>query len=83
VLVGLCWRRSLPLLATGLMAAAALMIVIDQVRYRYPRDFIWPTFFDRYHVLGVLAVLCVLAEALRSLLARRVVRGAGTTTAAQ
>ena len=83
VLVGLCWRRTLPLLATGLMAAAALMIVIDQVRYRYPRDFIWPTFFDRYHVLGVLAVLCVLAEALRSLLARRVVRGAGTTTAAQ
>ena len=59
------------------------MIVIDQVRYRYPRDFIWPTFFDRYHVLGVLAVLCLLAEALRSLLARRALRPAGPPAAPQ
>ncbi len=72
-----CWRRILPLLATVLMATAALMVVIDQVRFRYPRDFIWPTFFDQYHVIGVLAVLCTLAEAIRTLLARRAVRPAG------
>ncbi len=74
VLAGRCWRRILPLLATVLMATAALMVVIDQVRFRYPRDFIWPTFFDQYHVIGVLAVLCTLAEAIRTLLARRAVR---------
>jgi len=77
VLAGRCWRRILPLLATVLMATAALMVVIDQVRFRYPRDFIWPTFFDQYHVIGVLAVLCTLAEAIRTLLARRAVRPAG------
>ena len=74
VLAGRLWRRLLPLLATASMALAALLIVVDQVRYRYPRDFIWPAFFDRYHVLGVLAVLFVLAEAIRALLARRHVR---------
>ena len=74
VLAGRLWRRLLPLLATASMALAALLIVVDQVRYRYPRDFIWPAFFDRYHVLGVLAVLFVLAEAIRTLLARRHVR---------
>ena len=83
VLAGRCWRRVLPLTATGLMAAAALMIVVDQVRFRYPRDFIWPTFFDQYHVLGVLAVLCALAEALRSLLARRAFRPDGAPSAGQ
>ena len=77
VLAGRCWRRILPLLATVLMATAALMVVIDQVRFRYPRDFIWPTFFDQYHVIGVLAVLCTLAEAIRTRLARRAVRPAG------
>jgi arabinofuranan 3-O-arabinosyltransferase len=83
VLAGRCWRRILPLLATGLMATAAFMIVLDQIRFRYPRDFIWPTFFDQYHVLGVLAVLCTLAEALRTLLARRSLRPAEATAPAQ
>ena len=83
VLAGRCWRRILPLLATVLMAAATFMIVLDQVRFRYPRDFIWPTFFDQYHVLGVLAVLCTLAEALRTLLARRSLRPTEATAPAQ
>ena len=65
VLAGRCWRRILPLLATVLMATAALMVVIDQVRFRYPRDSTWPTFFYQYHVTRVLAVPCPLPAALR------------------
>jgi len=66
-LSGRIWHRVLPLLAFISMSIAALLIAVDQIRFRYPRDFLWPSFFDRYHVLGVFAVLCCLAEAFRIL----------------
>jgi hypothetical protein len=53
------------------MSVAAGLIAIDQIRYRYPRDFVWPLFFDRYHVIGVLAILCMAAAAVEALLERR------------
>jgi hypothetical protein len=53
------------------MAVAATLIALDQIRFRYPRDFVWPLFFDGYHVIGVVAILCIGAAALTDLLDRR------------
>jgi hypothetical protein len=53
------------------MAVAAAWIAIDQIRFRFPRDFVWPLFFEQAHVLGVVAVLLLAAAALESLLDQR------------
>ena len=53
------------------MAIAAAWIAIDQIRFRFPRDFVWPLFFEHAHVLGVVAVLLLAAAALESLLDQR------------
>ena len=53
------------------MAIAAAWIAIDQIRFRFPRDFVWPLFFEQAHVLGVVAVLLLAAAALESILDQR------------
>ena len=64
-------QRLTAALALAFMSVAAGLIAIDQIRYRHPRDFVWPLFFDRYHVVGVLAILCMAAAAVEALLERR------------
>ena len=53
------------------MASAVAMIAVDQIRFRYPRDFVWPLFFEQYHVLGVVAILCLAVAAMLELSEQR------------
>ena len=64
---GLLPHRSTSLGGVLVMAVAAAWIAIDQIRFRFPRDFVWPLFFEQAHVLGVVAVLLLAAAALESL----------------
>ncbi|MEZ5141941.1 MAG: alpha-(1-_3)-arabinofuranosyltransferase family protein [Acidimicrobiales bacterium] len=71
VIAGMRWRRGrgvLGLAGAASLGLAASYYVLQQVRNRYPADFMWPQLFDRVSVLGLLAVLLLLAEAVRELL---------------
>ena len=68
---GLLPHRSTSLGGVLVMAVAAAWIAIDQIRFRFPRDFVWPLFFEQAHVLGVVAVLLLAAAALESLVDQR------------
>ena len=58
------WRAVLAIGAPASLALAALYIFGQQWRHRYPSVFEWPTFFDRVHVLGWLAIAFLVADAL-------------------
>ncbi len=67
------WSRGrgwLGLAGAASLALAALYIVTGQLRHDYLSDFSWPQQFTRVHVLGLLAVFLVLAEAIRGVAAR-------------
>ncbi|MFN8037859.1 MAG: alpha-(1-_3)-arabinofuranosyltransferase family protein [Acidimicrobiales bacterium] len=71
VIVAFRWHRGRGLLGVagaGALGLAAGYYVLQQVRNRFPADFVWPQLFTRVNVLGVLAVLLLLAEAARELL---------------
>ena len=53
------------------MATAATLVAVDQIRFRHPRDFVWPQFFEHLHVVGVVAILCLAAAAVEDLLSAR------------
>ncbi len=62
-----------PVFARAGAAAAALvfgvtslLIMVEQTLDRHPPDFIWPQQFDEYHVLGVVTVLLLAADYVRS-----------------
>ena len=59
------WNRP-ALYSALLLGAAALSIMVDQKRFRYPPDFVWPQQFDGVHVLAVLALVLLFADCLRS-----------------
>ena len=52
----------LPLLASASLGIAALYVLVQQYRFRYPPDFVWPQQFEAVHIFGVLAVLCLAAD---------------------
>ena len=64
-------HRSTTVAGLVAMGSAAVLIAVEQVRHRHPRDFVWPQFFDHLHVLGVLAVVLLAAAALEDLVERR------------
>jgi len=53
------------------MGLSSFMIVIDQIKERHPRDFVWPLFFERFHILGVISILFIAAAAFYDLLNSR------------
>ena len=57
------------------MSAAAILIVIEQIIERHPRDFVWPLFFEDFHILGVVSVLFVFTAALTDLISSRYEKG--------
>ncbi|MBI2705412.1 MAG: DUF3367 domain-containing protein [Actinobacteria bacterium] len=63
-------RGVLGLAAATCLAAAAAFYLVQQFRHRFPPDFVWPQLFDRVHVLGLLAVFLIGAEAVRELVFR-------------
>ena len=52
-----------------------LLIVIEQIIERHPRDFVWPLFFEDFHILGVVSVLFVFTAALTDLISSRYEKG--------
>ena len=56
-------------LAAGLFAITSLLIMIEQVLERHPPDFVWPKQFSEFHVLGVLTILLLAVEYVRSAMA--------------
>lgn len=65
VAAALTWGRTHVVLAFGapvMLAVAAAYILIQQSRYWYPAIFEWPTFFDRVHIVGWLAVVLLAAD---------------------
>jgi arabinofuranan 3-O-arabinosyltransferase len=58
------WRAVLALGAPAALGLAGLYVFVQQWRHRYPGVFEWPTFFDRVHVLGWIAVAFLAADAL-------------------
>ena len=53
------------------MGLASILIILDQIKERHPRDFVWPLFFERFHILGVVAILFIAAAAFYELLNSR------------
>ena len=68
---GLIARRTNAMAGLIAMGVATAWIAVDQIRFRFPRDFVWPLFFEHVHVLGVIAVLLLAAAALETLVDRR------------
>jgi arabinofuranan 3-O-arabinosyltransferase len=67
VLAALVRPRVRVVLAIGAPVAlglAGLYVLVEQTLNEYPPVFEWPTFFDRIHVLGWLAVVLIAADAL-------------------
>jgi hypothetical protein len=58
------WRVLLAIGAPVALGLAALYVLLEQTLNEYPPVFEWPTFFDRVHVLGWLAVALLAADAL-------------------
>ena len=58
-----------PALAASLFAVTSLLIMIEQVLERHPPDFEWPKQFAEFHVLGVLTILLLAVEYVRSAIA--------------
>ena len=59
-------RRGPIALATITFAAVSLFILVEQIMRRHPPDFIWPQQFEDVHVMGVLVILLVAGDYLRS-----------------
>ena len=53
------------------MGLSSTLIMLDQIKERHPRDFVWPLFFERFHILGVVAILFIVAAAFYELLNSR------------
>ncbi|MFQ5558467.1 MAG: hypothetical protein ACE5GB_13305, partial [Acidimicrobiales bacterium] len=70
---------SLPLLSALSLGVAALYVMYRQRTDRPPPDFAWPRQFEDVHVLGVLAVLLMLAEYLRVIVVARVRSAEGSS----
>ena len=58
------WRVVLAIGAPLALGIAGLYVLLEQTLNKYPPVFEWPTFFDRVHVLGWLAVALLAADAL-------------------
>jgi hypothetical protein len=58
------WRVALAIGAPLALGLAGFYVLVEQTRHKYPPVFEWPTFFERVHVLGWLAVVFIAADAL-------------------
>ena len=54
------------LLASGLFGVTALLIMIEQRRFRNPPDFGWAQQYDDLHILGMLTIMLIAVEYVRA-----------------
>ncbi len=82
VAAGSWWPRLRPVLialSPAALGGAALFILAKQLRYSLEPSFEWPTYFDKVHVLGWLAVAVLLCDlVIRETRARVVARARHT-----
>jgi arabinofuranan 3-O-arabinosyltransferase len=52
--------------AAGALGSTALYVMAEQTRRRHPPDFVWPQQFDEVHILGVVTILLLAGEYLRT-----------------
>ena len=64
-----------PMVSALSLGSAALFVLIQQYRFRYPPDFSWPTRFETVHILGVAAILALAADYAVSLTRARAGHG--------
>ncbi len=60
------FANSANLLAALSLGVAALVIMVQQWRFRYPPDFGWPQQFENVHILAVITLLLLFVDYLRS-----------------
>ena len=72
-----------PMVAALSLGCAALYVLIQQYRFRYPPDFSWPTRFETVHILGVAAVVALAADYAVALARARAHRRDGTVARVQ
>ena len=51
-----------PMASAFSLGCAALFVLVQQYRFRYPPDFSWPIRFETVHILGVAAILALAAD---------------------
>ena len=51
-----------PMLAAISLGCAALFVLVQQYRFRYPPDFSWPNRFETVHILGMAAILALAVD---------------------
>ena len=51
-----------PMTAAVSLGVAAMFVLIQQYRLRYPPDFVWPFRFESVHILGMVAILALAAD---------------------
>ena len=51
-----------PMTAAASLGIAALFVLIQQYRLRYPPDFVWPVRFESVHILGMAAILALACD---------------------
>ena len=51
-----------PMVAALSLGVAALFVLIQQYRFRYPPDFIWPIRFETVHILGLAAIIALACD---------------------
>ena len=72
-----------PMVAALSLGCAALYVLIQQYRFRYPPDFSWPTRFETVHILGVAAIVALAADYAVALARARAHRRDGTAARAR
>ena len=63
-----------PMSAAVSLGAAALFVLIQQYRFRYPPDFIWPARFETVHILGMAAIVALACDYAVTLVRARSLR---------
>ena len=51
-----------PMAAALSLGVAALFVLIQQYRFHYPPDFIWPIRFESVHILGMAAIIALACD---------------------
>jgi arabinofuranan 3-O-arabinosyltransferase len=63
-----------PMTAAVSLGMAALFVLIQQYRLRYPPDFLWPFRFESVHILGMAAILALACDYVVSVVQSRSLR---------
>ena len=70
-----------PMTAAVSLGVAALFVLIQQYRLRYPPDFVWPFRFESVHILGMAAIIFLACDYAVTVVQARSLRRRASATA--